>query len=204
MSSKPTKTKGPTKRGSAEQRAEVDLLVRQHQEEFLGAFLTVGYVSAASRLCGQSRDNHYGWLEGNTLGYRKRFADALEFSVETVEAELREQALLGVEEEIVYEGELTGESVRRKSFPALRLLLQSLRPEKYGRETPRQGGVDVGVPTQGNTVVIIVQDGQRLPGGEGERVPVGSGEATLPILGKSVVIEATKLLTSSAGKVTAE
>lgn len=86
-------------------------------------------MSHSSATIGISRRTAYDW--------RKRYADfaaewdeAVETSVDELEAEARRRAFSGVEEPVFYKGEECG-AIRKYSDKLLELLLKAHRPEKY-------------------------------------------------------------------------
>ena len=136
-----TKPKGKRNLESAKRRA------------FLTAYTELGNITAAARAAGVARQKHYEWLESDPE-YAKKFADAHEQAVELLEAEARERAVNGIQEPVIYQGELTflpkfnrnGEMVMKNGKPVLSdipltirkpsdtlliFLLKGAKPDKY-------------------------------------------------------------------------
>lgn len=80
------------------------------QAKFLGAYAEVGNVTAAARLSGVARADHYRWLR--TPAYVPLFEAAHEEAIELLEAEVRRRACRGVAEPVVYQGQFTYEQAR--------------------------------------------------------------------------------------------
>jgi hypothetical protein len=140
---------------------------------FLEALRDGGNVSAAARACSITTGTAYGLRQRNA-DFANDWDNALEDATDTLEAEARRRALQGVEEPVVYQGQLTplwerdeaGQvvvveghpkqlvinghpqwlTVNKRSDGLLQFLLKGLR-KKYGTDTTEISGPG-GAPIQ--------------------------------------------------------
>ena len=96
---------------------------------FLLAYEHCGVISVAARKVGVHRTCHYDWLKTDE-GYAKAWKEADDEAVERMEAELLRRAVLGIEEDVRYQGEVVGK-VRKFSDILLIFLLKAKRPAVY-------------------------------------------------------------------------
>lgn len=87
------------------------------QRAFLAAYEQCGSVLHAARACGLDRCMHYDWIketgpEGDH--YRRRFKEAKAFAADALEVEARRRAYEGVNEPVIYKGQLAGIWVNKK------------------------------------------------------------------------------------------
>ncbi len=143
------------KRAAIAEAAPLPDLTNPRRAAFLSAYSQVGNVSAAARIAGCSRTQHYVWLHEDPE-YETAFRVAHEEAVDLLEAEARRRAFEGVEEPVVYQGALsylpltrngqvvldkarqpvlsdTPLTIRRYSDTLLIFLLKGARPVKYAK-----------------------------------------------------------------------
>jgi len=84
---------------------ESDSLTRAKQAAFLAAYEQVGNVTHAARLANVHRATHYGWLEEDPK-YPKLFEDAQAVACDNVRQHVRQIALEGWYEPVVYQGKI--------------------------------------------------------------------------------------------------
>ena len=96
---------------------------------FLLAYEQCGVISVAARKVGVHRSCHYEWLKTDE-GYAVAWKEADDEAVERMEAELLRRAVLGIEEEVRYQGQVVGK-VRKFSDILLIFLLKAKRPAVY-------------------------------------------------------------------------
>lgn len=133
-------------------RAKAKDKTRHHKKRaFLAAFALCGNVSQAVLAAKVSRCMHYAWLKDDPQ-YVKDFAQAEADATDMLEAEARRRALNGVNEPVVYQGQLQGTwvdgegntvsqetpgarmiplTIRKYSDTLLIFLLKGARPNKY-------------------------------------------------------------------------
>lgn len=105
------------------------------QRKFLQALARVGAPTAAERLTGINRDNHYWWLDKDPDELRrKRYSAAVKRAIKLAgdswEDEVAQRAFIGYQKPIVYKGEITGYTVEKSDILAM-FRLNGERPEKY-------------------------------------------------------------------------
>jgi hypothetical protein len=123
------------------------------QRAFLAAYAKIGTLSGAAEAAKIARRNHSNWMKD--AEYAADFAAAEERAIETLEAEARRRAERGVEEPVIYQGQLQFEpkrdrygrtvkdlegkvvysttplTVRKPSDILLMFLLKAKRPDVY-------------------------------------------------------------------------
>ena len=136
---------------------------------FLEAFARVGTITHAAEIAGIERDTHYGWLERDPA-YALLYEQAEGKAADTLEREARRRAVDGIDEPVIYQGQVSGTyldmagrpvppgdpqaeafvplTVKKYSDILLIFLLKGARPEKY-RE-----GIDVERPQPLNVQII--------------------------------------------------
>jgi hypothetical protein len=125
------------------------------QKAFLTAYSQVGNITEAARIVKCSRASHYEWLAEDPE-YAEAFEQAQEKAVDLLEAEARRRAVDGLEEPVIYQGELSflpkvrrGQvvtdasgrqvrsdkplTIRKYSDTLLIFLLKGARPAKYAK-----------------------------------------------------------------------
>lgn len=80
---------------------------------FLTAYAVCGVISEACRKADVPRHSHYDWLADDET-YRPRFEAAHAEACESIETEIRRRAIEGIEEPVIYQGQLCFEPVRDK------------------------------------------------------------------------------------------
>lgn len=118
----------------------------QPKKRLLAAYAKTGNVTIACLAAKVSRNSHYRWLETDPT-YQKAFDLAQREADDYLEAEARRRALDGIDEPVIYQGELMGEKVEYNDTPEknhfipltvkkysdtlLIFLMKGARPEKY-------------------------------------------------------------------------
>jgi hypothetical protein len=74
---------------------------------FLAAYAACGNLSLAASAARVHRLTHYKWLKEDEY-YAEEFTEAREVASDALEAEARRRAVEGVEEPVIYQGELMG------------------------------------------------------------------------------------------------
>lgn len=130
--------------------------VQRKKAAFLAAYAETGNISRAVAAARIPRQSHYDWLKTDEA-YRRDFESANDEAIDTLEAEARRRAHDGVNEPVIYQGELMGMwvdgegktvskdtpgakqiplTIRKYSDTLLIFLLKAARPAKY-RDTSR-------------------------------------------------------------------
>lgn len=117
---------------------------------FLSAYSQCGNITQAAEAAGINRKAHYNWMR-DCPEYPAFFQQAHEAATDKLEQEARHRAL-GYEEDIVYQGQVTG---KRKvcSDNLLMFMLKGERPDKF----------------RDNTTVEVKDSRQQLPADDRER-----------------------------------
>lgn len=105
-------------------------LKNSRQVAFLTAYMRTGNLVRAEKLSGVSRKSHDRWRKSDSA-YREAFVTADATVCDIVWAELCRRGLSGVDEPVVYRGEVIS-NVKKFSDRALIFMLQVLRPDVYG------------------------------------------------------------------------
>lgn len=74
---------------------------------FLAVYAEVASITEAAKAAGIDRSTHYAWLEKDAK-YKRSFAGAQEQACDVLEREARRRAAEGVNEPVIYKGELMG------------------------------------------------------------------------------------------------
>lgn len=106
-----------------------DKAVQRKKALYLEAFSGLGNLSAASRVSGISRQDHYLWVKKDPQ-YVADFLEAQEKAIDALETEARRRAVDGTERPVYQGGELVG-TIREYSDTLLIFLLKGARPERY-------------------------------------------------------------------------
>lgn len=119
--------------------------VKADQTAFLAAYASTGTIVHSAKAVGITPARHYEWLEEED--YKRRFHEAREEAIETLEAEARRRAYEGVEEPVGWYKGNPGGYAKRYSDTLLIFLLKGLRPEVYRERFEHSGpqGVPLGV-----------------------------------------------------------
>jgi hypothetical protein len=119
----------------------VSLLPPLKQRAFLAAYAKCGNITRAAALAKVARSRHYEWMDDPD--YAAAFGAAGEEACDLLESEARRRAVDGIEEPVVYQGELSVKldtlgrrtihplTIRRYSDVLLIFLLKAQRPDKY-------------------------------------------------------------------------
>lgn len=131
-------------------------LTPKKRAKFLKSLAETGNVSEAAKSIGASRPGLYKArdLDENLA---RAWDSALETASDTLIAEVRRRGLEGFEEELHYQGELTGDVVTKYSDVLLIFLVKGLRPEFRDSK-----GVSVAVATEGRATVVFESNGREV------------------------------------------
>ena len=80
------------------------------QKAFLSAYSVTGIISKAAKAADVARQKHYEWLRNPD--YATAFDTARDEAIEVLEATVRESATVGIEEPVIYQGQLCFEPLR--------------------------------------------------------------------------------------------
>lgn len=142
------------------------------QLAFLAAYALTGNISRAAQSAQIDRTNHYDWL--GDPAYAQRFEEAKREAAELLEAEARRRAVEGIEEPVIYQGELcpevatdpeTGErrltgkplTVRKYSDTLLIFLLKGAMPDKYRENAKVEHSGANGGPVQNEMTIRFIR-----------------------------------------------
>lgn len=141
------------------------------QRAFLKAYVEAGgIVASAARLARVHRSDHYLWLK-QEAAYAAAFADAHEEACELHEAEVYRRGVVGIQEPVVYQGELTwlpkfekGKlvtdqmgrpvrtnvplTIRKYSDNLLMFRTKALMPDKYREQVNVSGSLTVDITSK--------------------------------------------------------
>ena len=116
---------------SLETRVESLFPAIQHAKKraFLAAYAKCGTVTHAAEAAGIDRSSHTHWMHSDPE-YVQAFELAKQMAIESLEAEARRRATLGVDDPVFYQGEVVG---HRKVYSdnLLMFLLKGAAPAKY-------------------------------------------------------------------------
>lgn len=118
-----------TKRAPARRAKRPDTRGVDWRPAFLAALGQGGNVTAAAQAAGIDRTTAY-LMRNHDPEFARGWVDNMDRAADLLEAEARRRAVIGVEEPIVYKGQVTG-AVRRYSDTLLIFLLKGARPEKF-------------------------------------------------------------------------
>jgi len=105
-----------------------DELDNPRQIAFLSAYSILGAVTYAAKIAGISPSSVYKWKKDET--FMKHYRNADKAHIEYMEQEAKRRAIMGVSEDVFYQGEKVGEK-RKYSDSLLKMLLQGEQPDKY-------------------------------------------------------------------------
>ncbi len=129
----------------------VDGIRHPKKRAFLAAYSECGNITAAVEAAKIARASHYQWMEHDEE-YALAFNVAKEVAIEYMEAEARRRAVTGVNEPVIYKGQLQGLwvdeegktvsaytpgatqiplTIKKYSDTLLIFMLKAARPEKY-------------------------------------------------------------------------
>jgi hypothetical protein len=121
------------------------------QRAFLAAFALLGNPSAAARLSKVGRRSHYDWTADPA--YAAAVSDAREEYCDSLRAEIRERALRGIAEPVIYQGQLQFEPVRCKTTG---------RVKRYKDGSPRLSKVPL-VVFKKSDVLLMFEAKKHMP-----------------------------------------
>ena len=101
----------------------------ERKRRFIEALKKRGFAQHACVATGIPRRTVYNWYESDEK-FARAWDDAVDWSTELAEGELFRRGVEGYDHPVVYEGEIT-EYYKKYSDAALRLLLQSRKPDVY-------------------------------------------------------------------------
>lgn len=114
-----------------DKRARHDAFDARRKQLFVDALKRTGCLRAAARKIEVSHQTVYNHQRTDKL-FARQCELALSMAGSDIELQVWERAVIGVEEPIVYHGEIVGTRLKR-SDAMLRLLLMGAMPKKYGR-----------------------------------------------------------------------
>lgn len=143
------------KRKAKKRKVPVASSTQSKKQAFLSAYAILGSIIGAAEASGVSRASHFVWMQQKGPAaeqYRADFEAAREESTERMEAEARRRAVDGINEPVIYKGELMGIwvnevgervgegtpgakfvplTVKKHSDVLLIFMLKGAMPEKY-------------------------------------------------------------------------
>lgn len=148
------------------------------QEAFLEAYEKVGIVGPACQKAGVGRSTYYYWRESDEE-FAQKAADAYQLAVDVAELELRNRAVEGIDEIVMYRGEpvwkrdpSTGEimldkdfepiplTIRRRSDKLLETYMKANRHRYRDKSSVEVSGPEGGpVETKAITVEYVLPEG---------------------------------------------
>jgi hypothetical protein len=102
---------------------------QEKKEQLCKAIRDTGNISKACDICCVSRRGAYDAKEADTE-FSKEWEEAVEESIELMEAEARRRAFEGVLEPVFYQGEECG-TIRKYSDTLLMFILKAKKPKEY-------------------------------------------------------------------------
>lgn len=111
---------------------------KRRQDAFLKEFKICATVTHAAKLANIGRQTHYDWLRKDEE-YQAAFAEAEVAATDALISEARRRAIQGVEEPILYKGEVV-KTIKKYSDTLLIFLLKGALPEVYRERYELRGG----------------------------------------------------------------
>ena len=121
--------------------------LKPRQTAYLAAYSILGSVMYAAKSAGISPGTVNNWQRNNEK-FQEYYDIAEQAHAEYLEVEAQRRAVMGVEEDVWYQGEKVGKK-RVYSDNLLKFLLQGARPQKYRRQSK------VEVKADGNSKVQV-------------------------------------------------
>jgi hypothetical protein len=107
------------------------VLSHPKKRAFLAAYALEGNISAAAKITGIDRRNHFRWMQSQE--YVEAFKQAEMEAAEHLETEARRRAVKGIDKPIYYKGEKV-DTIREYSDTLLIFLMKGAMPEKYSEK----------------------------------------------------------------------
>jgi len=121
--------------------------LKPRQTAYLAAYSILGSVMYAAKSAGISPSTVNSWQRNNEV-FQEYYDLAEQAHAEYLEVEAQRRAVMGVEEDVWYQGEKVGTKIAY-SDNLLKFLLQGARPQKYRRQSK------VEVKADGNSKVQV-------------------------------------------------
>jgi hypothetical protein len=137
------------------------------QRAFLSAFAKTGNITLSCIAAKIARQTHYNWIEKDPR-YPEKFSRAEDESADYLEAEARRRAMNGIDEPVIFQGELMGQKVEYNDTPEknhfipltvkkysdtlLIFLMKGARPQKYRDNFRHEVSGPGGKPIETTTV----------------------------------------------------
>lgn len=122
------------------------------KKAFLVAFRKTGNMGDTAALVGTTRATVYDWRHHDPE-FSKAYDAAEEDAADAIEAEVHRRAVLGWEEPLSWQGQLTGDVVRKYSDMLLGLLIKAHKPERFRERHETKNTT---------TTLILVGEGRML------------------------------------------
>ena len=100
------------------------------QKAFLDEFAHTGIVGDGCKAAQVSRQTVLDWRSSNET-FATLYLEAEAFAADAIEREVFRRGVAGYDEPLVWQGMLTGDSIRRYSDSLLALLIKAHRPDKF-------------------------------------------------------------------------
>jgi hypothetical protein len=110
---------------------------------FLKSYADTGNVRLSCAAAGIERSTYYAALQSDET-FVQAVALAREEAADVIEARAFEGASLGFEEKVFFQGQDTGQTVRKIDTGLIKLLLAALKPEIYGKQRHEHTGAGGG------------------------------------------------------------
>ena len=114
-----------------------------------------GNVSEAAKSIGASRQGIYKARDADD-GFAAAWQSSLEIANDALIAEARRRGFAGISEPLSYQGQLTGDVIRRYSDTLLIFLIKGVRPEY------RDKGFEAKITTGPNATVVFESNGREV------------------------------------------
>ena len=126
------------KRKKTQQVSKTETAKKKRQDAFLKEYKLCATITHAAEIALISRRTHYVWIEKDPT-YAERFEEAKVEATDALVSEARRRAIQGVEEPILYKGEVV-KIIKKYSDTLLIFLLKGALPEVYRERHELTGG----------------------------------------------------------------
>lgn len=126
------------KRKKTQQMSKTETAKKKRQDAFLKEYKLCATITHAAEIALISRRTHYVWIEKDPT-YAERFEEAKVEATDALVSEARRRAIQGVEEPILYKGEVV-KIIKKYSDTLLIFLLKGALPEVYRERHELTGG----------------------------------------------------------------
>ncbi len=126
------------KKKKTQQVSKTETAKKKRQEAFLAEYRQCATITHAAAIALISRQRHYKWLD-NDPAYVTPFEEAKVEATDALVSEARRRAIQGVEEPILYKGEVV-KTIKKYSDTLLIFLLKGALPEVYRERHELTGG----------------------------------------------------------------